>query len=210
MASSVRYPVPAAVHRVTDVVKGSRFVATAARAADVETAKSVIEGIRREFRDATHHCFAYVVGAPGDSRRAGSSDGGEPAGTAGVPMLTVLLNCAVGDIVVVVTRYFGGTKLGRGGLVRAYAGSVKHVMRELELVERVEFVEMRIEVGLPAVDTVRRLVSLHGGAIDAEEFGQGAAFTVRIPEERVSPFEEAVAEATGGRGRVRRTGKSGE
>src|SRR5262245_29082875 len=135
--TDARYRVPARPVRVEDRIEKSRFIASAARAQSSADARAFVESLRSEMPDATHHCFAFVAGPPGSSNAVGSSDDGEPSGTAGRPMLSVLMNCGVGEIVVVVTRYFGGVKLGKGGLVRAYTGAVQHALRELATVERV-------------------------------------------------------------------------
>ncbi|HEX9115489.1 MAG TPA: YigZ family protein, partial [Anaerolineae bacterium] len=132
-----RYLIPAARVRVEEVILRSRFITTVSVAPTVEGARSFVSEMRAEFSDATHNCFAFLVGPPGSSAQAGMSDDGEPAGTAGRPMLAVLSGCGAGDIAVVVTRYFGGTKLGTGGLVRAYSGGVKAALAELPLTEKV-------------------------------------------------------------------------
>src|SRR5690349_3350547 len=132
-----RYLVPARVHRVEQEVQKSRFVTTAAPAPTVEEARAFIARVREEFPDATHNCWAYVAGPPGSTAQVGMSDDGEPHGTAGRPMLTVLLHSGVGDICAVVTRYFGGTLLGTGGLVKAYSGGVQLALVDLPTIERV-------------------------------------------------------------------------
>ncbi|NLG62975.1 MAG: hypothetical protein GX539_12100, partial [Candidatus Cloacimonetes bacterium] len=101
------------------MVQRSRFIATLAHAPDVESARAFIEEVRAEFPDATHNCWAFVAGPPGSTSHVGFSDAGEPHGTAGRPMLDVLLHSGIGEVAAVVTRYFGGVKLGKGGLVRA-------------------------------------------------------------------------------------------
>ena len=115
------YKIPATLHRTEEKIKRSRFIATVAHASTEKDVKTFISMIKKEFPDATHNCWAYVAGPPGDTARVGMSDDGEPHGTAGKPILTVLLHSEIGEIVAVVTRYFGGTKLGKGGLVRAYS-----------------------------------------------------------------------------------------
>ena len=112
MPKNPRYPIPASLHRVEQEIERSRFITTVAPAPTVEEAKAFIARIREEFPDANHNCWAYVVGPPGSTGMAGMSDDGEPHGTAGRPMLTALLHGNVGDVAVVVTRYFGGTLLG--------------------------------------------------------------------------------------------------
>jgi uncharacterized YigZ family protein len=207
MSNPARYPIPAEERRVSDEVKGSRFVTTAACAPDVEAARSFVARIRAEFPDATHHCWAYVIGPPGSTIQNGSSDDGEPGGTAGSPILNVILNSGVGDIVVVVTRYFGGVKLGRGGLVRSYGGGARMVLRELPLTERVAFASASVVVDYPAVETVRRLVSSCGGDITREVFESFASFEVQIPDDRMDEFEKALTEATSGGARVQKADK---
>src|SRR5665811_1552158 len=118
----MRYPIPAGRARVEDIILRSRFITTAGPASGSEEARAFVAAVRSEFADASHNCYAFVAGPPGSSAQVGMSDDGEPGGTAGRPMLAALLGCGIGDIVVVVSRYFGGTLLGTGGLVRAYAG----------------------------------------------------------------------------------------
>jgi putative IMPACT (imprinted ancient) family translation regulator len=121
--------------------------------------------------------------------------------------LNVLLNSGVGDVAVVVTRYFGGVKLGRGGLVRAYGGSAQRVLQGLSLTERVFFVHIEVTVDYAAVETVRRLTSACEGTVAEESFGQVAVSRVDIPEERVGEFESGLRDATGGRARFERIDK---
>ncbi len=204
MSNHKRYPVLARETRVTDTIKGSRFISTAARVVDAGAAGEFVRRIKDEFPDATHNCWAWVAGPPGSTALNGSSDDGEPGGTAGMPILTVLLNSGVGDVAVVVTRYYGGVKLGRGGLVRAYGGGARRVMKEAPLTERVFYVRMEVTADYAAVATIRRLAGKHEGVVDAEEFGERVAFTVDIPEEFVAGFEDDLTEAGGGKFRVTR------
>lgn len=110
--------------RTQTEVKRSRFLATVARVDDEQQARDVIALVKAEFPDARHHCQAFIVDVPGAQPIERSSDDGEPAGTAGMPMLEVLRGAGLGNVVAVVTRYFGGTLLGTGGLVRAYSDAV--------------------------------------------------------------------------------------
>jgi uncharacterized YigZ family protein len=207
MPNPAQYPIPAEQRRVSDEVKGSRFITTAGHAPDVETAKSFVAKTKDEFPDATHNCWAYVVGPPGSTIQNGSSDDGEPGGTAGSPILNVLLNSGVGDIVVVVTRYFGGVKLGRGGLVRSYSGGAQRVLRELPLSEWIAYVPVTVTVAYSAVDALRRLVDTYGGVITGERFEEAASVDTEIPAERVDEFEHAITEATSGKAKVRKKSK---
>ena len=140
MGEQARYPVPADFVRVEDVISRSRFITTLVMADTRESALSFVDAVKDEFSDATHNCWAYLVGPPGTMGCVGVSDDGEPHGTAGKPMLNVLLHSGLGDVAVVVTRYYGGTKLGRGGLVRAYSGGVKRAVEQCERAQKVAWV----------------------------------------------------------------------
>jgi len=131
------YKVPAANVCVEQVIKNSRFIVNIGHAESKADAQSFIKQISEQYADARHNCWAYIAGHPTESIERGFSDAGEPAGTAGKPMLNVLqhkaVNESIGEITVVVSRYFGGIKLGAGGLVRAYSSSVQLAMDELPL-----------------------------------------------------------------------------
>jgi uncharacterized YigZ family protein len=200
--SDARYPVPGANVRVEDRVEKSRFIASVARAESADDARAFVDALRREFPDATHHSFAFVAGPPGSTGAVGSSDDGEPSGTAGRPMLAVLLNAGVGEIVVVVTRYFGGIKLGTGGLVRAYTAAVQHALRELATIERVTKRAARVVVAYAYADAVRRAIERAGGSIVGQEFAADVALTVVVPDDRRTEFEHALADATAGSARI--------
>ena len=136
-----RFPIPAAdaaaPFQTEIIIRRSRFLTHCAHTPGMEAARAFVEQIRTKHADATHNCWAFVAGAPGHSGQVGFSDDGEPHGTAGRPMLQVLLHCGVGEITMVVTRWFGGVKLGTGGLVRAYQDSVRENLATLPLAEKV-------------------------------------------------------------------------
>ncbi|HYD52780.1 MAG TPA: YigZ family protein [Gemmatimonadaceae bacterium] len=198
----MRYPVPAASHRTTDVIQRSRFITTVERVGTVEAAEAFVRRIRAEFPDATHNCWAYVVGPPGSTGHVGMSDDGEPHNTAGRPMLTVLLHSGVGDVAAVVTRYYGGTKLGTGGLARAYSGGVQQALRELPLGERVELTRVRVTVDHASVSGLQRFLPDHEASVVGQEWGAEATFDVELPEERAEALRRAVGDLTRGRGTV--------
>lgn len=201
---SSRYPIPAGRVRVEDEIKHSRFITTIARAHSAGEASDFIEEMCREFPDANHNCWAFVAGPPGSLDEAGSSDDGEPGGTAGRPMLGILLRSGVGEIVAVVTRYFGGVKLGRGGLMRAYSGAVRHALRELERAEYVERVAVDIELPYAQVDPVKRLLTNFDARSLDETFAEAATLRVSVPVSLLEDFEDAVRDATGGGARLTR------
>jgi len=132
----------------------------------------------------------------------GMSDAGEPSGTAGRPMLDVLLGSGVGDVAAVVTRYYGGVKLGRGGLVRAYGGAVKFALDGLPLTERVELTELAVEIGYPAVSPLKNALGRFEAVVVDEDYGTRVSLRIRLPEEHARAFRETIAALTDGAGRV--------
>ncbi len=152
--------------------------------------------------DATHHCWAFVAGPPGSTAHIGMSDAGEPHGTAGRPMLTALLHGGVGEIVVVCSRYFGGVKLGTGGLARAYADAVNLVLTSLPTAELVERTRLLVTVAYGEVDPLRRLASDVGAIIEHEEYGASVRYRIAVPTPGAARFVEAVSELSQGRALV--------
>jgi uncharacterized YigZ family protein len=185
------------------VIDRSRFICTVERVPSVEEAQAFIRAMNTEFADATHNCWAYVVGAPGSTDRIGMSDDGEPHGTAGRPMLTVLQHCGIGEIAAVVTRYYGGTKLGTGGLVKAYGGAVQEALATLPVVERVDTVIAIFEVGYAQIGAVQQLLPTLEADVQAQDFGALATFTVQLPRSEAAALEEAVGNLTRGNGNFR-------
>ena len=203
MASVTRFPVPAATHRTELVIERSRFIATIAPAATVEDAQAFIARMRAEFPDATHNCWAYVAGAPGSTSHVGMSDDGEPHGTAGRPMLTVLLHSGLGEVAAVVTRYYGGIKLGTGGLARAYGGAVQDALATLPRGERMTLVRLEATVDYGAISVVQQLLPAHEGRVEAVAYDADVRYRLALPDARVPAFEDALREATSGRAVVR-------
>ena len=204
MSGPGRYPVPAGEHRAELVVQRSRFIATVAPAPTTEAASEFVKRISAEFADATHNCWAFVAGPPGSTGHIGMSDDGEPHGTAGRPMLTVLLHGGVGDIAAVITRYYGGTKLGTGGLARAYGGALQLAMHDLPLGERVELVALAVTVDYGAVDALRQLLPAHEAQLVDERYIEAVTYELRLPAAREDAFRQAVLDATRGRARIER------
>jgi uncharacterized YigZ family protein len=196
------YPIPAAPHRTELVNERSRFIATIGHAASPEEARSFIDAVRAELADATHHCWAFVAGPPGSTTHIGLSDAGEPHGTAGRPMLDVLLHSGVGEVVAVVTRYYGGVKLGKGGLVRAYGGTVQHALATLPTVERLERVELTIDIAYAGLEAVRRLLQELRAETLAELFAGQVRIVAAVPVAAEERLRHAIADLTAGRGRI--------
>ncbi len=185
-------------HREEIVVKRSRFIVTMARVRDPQSARNFVEAVRAEHRTATHNCWAYVAGPAGDSAFVGSSDDGEPQGTAGRPMLTALLHSGVGEIAAVVTRYFGGILLGTGGLVRAYQGAVKAGLETLPTVAALAGVRVLVSVGPDAIHTVEHFSQVYGARILSTDFRYDASFELLLAPETLEAFCAQLTDATAG------------
>ncbi|OJX45871.1 MAG: YigZ family protein [Chloroflexi bacterium 44-23] len=191
------YRIPARQARAEIMVVNSRFIASAAPAFSVEQARDFIQSIRAEFKDASHHVPAFLIGH-GSSVTAHCSDDGEPSGTAGRPALAVLHGSGIGDIVVVITRYFGGTKLGTGGLVRAYGDAVKAVLAILPLAEKVATHTVMVVVPYSLFEQARLLAQTHAAKILAEDFAADVTLTLQLLQDGLPSFNEALSELSRG------------
>ena len=178
---TTRYPIPASETRTEEIILRSRFITTLAAVGTLAEARAFVARVRTEFADASHNCWAYVVGAPGSTAQIGMSDDGEPAGVAGKPMLQVLLGSGVGDIGAVVTRYFGGVKLGTGGLVRAYSGVLLHVT-----------------LPYPLYQPLERLLPAFEAEVIESEFAAEVTLAVSLPVEHVNDWRDALRELSAG------------
>lgn len=192
-----RYPVPARETRVELRVKNSRFIATLAPAFNVDEARAFVERMRQEFADATHNVPAYVVGH-GSSITAHCNDDGEPSGTAGRPVLAVLQGSGLGDAAMVVTRYFGGTKLGTGGLVRAYGDAARAVLAETPRAERVPTHTVKVTVPYALFESLRLLIAEYSGNILDETFAAEVTVTAQMVQENLPAFQDALRELSNG------------
>lgn len=195
----MRYTVPGARHRAEQTIDRSRFVCTVQRVSSPLDAQKFLREISDEFSDATHNCWAYLIGAPGSTDRIGMSDAGEPHGTAGRPMLTVLQHSGVGDIAAVVTRYYGGTNLGTGGLVKAYGGTVQLALATMPRTERIDYAAVTVIVGYDGISAVQQLLVRFESTSESEEYGEKATFRLRVPVSHVSALRAALLDATSGR-----------
>ncbi len=192
------YKIPATRYRTEETIRRSRFIATVAHASTEEDAKTFVSTIKSEFPDATHNCWAYVAGPPGDTARVGMSDDGELRGTAGRPMLSVLLYSDIGEIVAVVTRYFGGIKLGPGGLVRAYSGSVKNALAGLSVEGKRDVISLTLILDYSRITAVRRLIESFNSEITEENYGADVSFKIEVPKNNKDSFIRAITDLTRG------------
>lgn len=195
--SNQRFPIPAALpeapHETSLIIRRSRFLAQAAACASKAEVRDFVARIRNLYPDATHNCWASVPGAPGSTAQAGSSDDGEPHGTAGRPMLQILLHSGIGDICVVVTRWFGGVKLGTGGLVRAYQDSVRENLSSLETTLKTPMTDLVLTMDYCHVDSMRRLLASLEARVTGEDYQARVCLSLTLPEENAPALIEQAA-----------------
>jgi len=189
--------VPAEATRTEIRVSNSRFIASGGPVFSVEAAKTFITDVRHEFGDATHNVPAYIIGH-GASVVAHCNDDGEPSGTAGRPTLAVLRGSGLGDVVVVVTRYFGGTKLGTGGLVRAYSDAVRALLDVMPRAVKRSTHTAEIEISYSAYEPVKQLVAAHNGRVLEESFEAEVTLIAQILQAEYDAFNHSLRERSGG------------
>jgi uncharacterized YigZ family protein len=190
------YPVPSQQVRSEIVINKSRFIANAAFSASVDEAKLFVQSIRDEMPDASHHVYGFRVGY-GSSVIEGMSDDREPSGTAGPPILSVLRGSGIGDICVVVTRYFGGTKLGTGGLVRAYSEAARMVLETLPTEMKIARTTLLIESNYSQYARIKLIVEKLGEIID-ETFTGSVTIQVNLPTVDLEQLQGMIREETAG------------
>lgn len=191
------YQFPATSHHIHLEIKRSKFLTFAAPAENRQTAEDFIRGLREQHPRANHVCWAYIAGAPNSTVRS-MSDDGEPSGTAGMPMLKILEYSGYGDIVVVVVRYFGGTKLGTGGLQRAYSDAVSKVLADLPLLSKVERTALQLTYDYPFDGVISRLLDKYDVAGVTTGYGQNIYLAMAIATDELATFKIALTNITGG------------
>lgn len=182
------YPIPAATISVSEEIKKSRFITLLAPTCGIKAAKAFIQQVRDEHPTARHHCWAFVAGAPDDSQQLGFSDDGEPSGTAGKPILAQLMGSGIGEITAVVVRYYGGIKLGTGGLVKAYGSGVQQALKQIELVSKVPQLEYTLQCDYAQLALVENLLQQTEGQILHGEYGAAVSLHLALPATGVEAF----------------------
>ncbi len=177
-------------------VKRSRFLCALAPAPSEAAAQEFIRRIRGENPSASHNCFAYVIGADGRIHKA--ADDGEPGGTAGTPMLQVLLRREVRDVVAVVTRYYGGVQLGAGGLARAYGGAVGAALDEIGTIERQRLALVTVVVDHQRAGRLEHDLRTAGHPLRDVHYGAGVRIDTGVPESELDAFRAWIADVTAG------------
>jgi len=176
----------------------SRFITNMGPAFSVEEAQAFIARIKSKYPDATHHVPVYLIGHD-SATVAHCSDAGEPSGTAGQPALSVLRGSGLGDIVGVVTRYFGGTKLGTGGLVRAYGDSIRLALEKLPRARKIATTSLMFVIPYSIFDQSQRIINNHLGVITDQDFGADVTLTARLADTRLDSFTSRMVELTRGK-----------
>lgn len=189
--------IPTEQVRTEITVVNSRFLTTVIPVKSVEAAREALRAVRSEMPDASHHVYAYRIGH-GNSVIDGMSDDGEPSGTSGPPVLAVLRGSGLGDILVVVTRYFGGTKLGTGGLVRAYSDAARTGLEATPVALKIARTLVGIEAPYPIYEQIKRLINEHGGVIEEQDFAGNVTLLARFESRHVSSFQADLTELSSG------------
>ena len=184
------------------IEKKSRFIATVLPVSSEEEALGFIEEMKKKYWDATHNCYAFVVGENMDIQRF--SDDGEPSGTAGKPMLDILLGEEVHNTAVVVTRYFGGTLLGTGGLVRAYGRAVKEGLDNSVIIEKQYGVLLEIRTDYTGLGKIQYQLGQREIDILDSIYAEDVRVQALVPVSRVEEIEKSITQVTGGKGVMRR------
>ena len=192
------YSVPLSEFRREHVVVNSRFIATLAPVFSIEEARAFMARIRREFADATHNVPVYIIGG-GNTVTEYSSDDGEPSGTSGRPALAVLRGSGLGDVALVITRYFGGTLLGTGGLVKAYTESAQLVVNVAGRGQRVPMHVAMLAIPYNLLERLRLAVTRQHGEVLGEDFAVDVTLTVRLPVDSFDTFQNELRELSSGR-----------
>jgi uncharacterized YigZ family protein len=187
------YPVPSKTLEREIERRKSRFIAHAGRVGTREEAMAFLQSVRDRYPDARHHCWAYLVGDPETATSAAMNDDGEPSGTAGKPILNVIQHKGIGDVMVVVARYFGGVKLGAGGLVRAYAGATEAVLSELPVAARVPLETVRMDMDFAHEQAVRHWAGERDAEVLAIDYGEGVTMRLRLPAEQCDELKSFCA-----------------
>lgn len=200
---SADYDVPAHAVEVETEVKKSRFITYLAPVASRAEALAYIQSIRSIHPGANHHCTAFVAGPPNGGAAIAFDDDGEPSGTAGKPILNVLQHKGIGEIVAVVVRYFGGIKLGAGGLVRAYGSAVQAACEELPLVTRVALLEGKLSCDYPQEQMVRHCLEQHKIQLVDCQYAEKVAMTIAVPANICTELAGQLSEASRGQIQVK-------
>lgn len=186
---SQTYFIPATTLERELEVKKSRFIARATHVGTREDAMAFLDSAMQDYPDARHHCWAYLLGNPLSASTAGSNDDGEPSGTAGKPILNVIRHKDIGDVMVVVSRYFGGIKLGAGGLTRAYGNATEAVLSALPLEQHRILVHRKLRCDFSLEQPLRHWAAQHQASVIHVEYSDAVSLVLALPHESAPSLE---------------------
>lgn len=192
------YSIPSETTCFTEEIKKSRFITYVARAEDVQAAKRFIQDIKKQHPDARHHCWAYVAGHPNDSHVLGFSDDGEPAGTAGKPILAQLVGSHIGEIVAVVVRYYGGILLGTGGLVKAYGNGVQQVLKQLPTERKIPCIAYALHCDYHQLQMIENVIKQYDGTITQIDYLEKVTLHLMLPVHVIEQVEQKLQDISKG------------
>ena len=183
--------------RIELKIKGSRFIASAAKVTSEEEIAEFLERVSKEFSDATHHCYAWRIGQ-GRRQKYRYADAGEPSGTAGLPIHRMIESRNFSNIIIVVTRYFGGIKLGTGGLMRAYGNAAADILNECASEKSYQSEIVTFKTGFEFASLVHNVISTYKAKIKDSTYGEQPTFTVEIRLSRLKDFKTKLKDGTNG------------
>ncbi|MEY0974047.1 IMPACT family protein [Providencia huaxiensis] len=175
------YLIPAETISFTEEIKKSQFITYLAHTDGIDAAKDYIQSIKAQYPDARHHCWAFVAGRPDDSQKLGFSDDGEPTGTAGKPIMAQLLGSNLGEVTCIVVRYFGGIKLGTGGLVKAYGNGVQQALRILPTKTKVPQKIFNLVCDYSLINAIEQLLAQVNGTVLHSDYNETVSLQIAIP-----------------------------
>lgn len=193
------YLIPKESVEFREEIKKSLFITTLAHTPTIDSAKAFVDSIKKQHPSARHNCWGFVAGRPEDSMKWGFSDDGEPSGTAGKPILAQLSGSGVGEIAAVVTRYYGGIRLGTGGLVKAYGGGVQQALKLVQTNEKKITTNLQLRLDYALMPLVKSLLEQYQVNSLNTDFAQQVEITIELEKRVVSQFTEAVINKSGAR-----------
>jgi uncharacterized YigZ family protein len=202
--NSAPYLIPAKSTLFEEEIKKSQFITYLAHTPSIEEAKAFVEQIKAKHNDARHNCWAFVAGRPEDSMKWGFSDDGEPSGTAGKPILAQLTGSGVGEITAVVTRYYGGIRLGTGGLVKAYGGGVQQALKLLPTLEKKIMTQLAVEIDYSLIALVQSIMAQYDAVEISASYELSVKLLVEIEVLNEPEFIQTMTNKTGARALISR------
>ena len=196
------YQIPSGTASSEQLISKSRFIATVTYAADKNEAMRFIKKVSSSHPGANHNSFAFIIGSPEGSSETGYSDDGEVSGCAGKPILSILQHKAIGNVAAVVTRYYGGTKLGTGGLVRAYSGTLMLALDKLGLREHVPLITVSVTIPYQFESLLRHLFEKNGIGFNDPIYGEAVSVRTDLPENKAEHIKSEIMNLTRGQARI--------